>query len=78
MPETEIERAFATLAEAFTSTEGQIVEEIAALEQQIEELKGRIIELHGKQETLANDRSTIQEMYNKYCGGDGGGQAVEF
>lgn len=77
MAETEIERAFATLADALTATEGEINEEIAAIEQQIEELKERIVELQGKQETLAVDKSTIQEMYNKYCGGETSG-AVEF
>ena len=76
MAETEIEKAFATLAEALTTTESEIHEEIAAIEQQIEELKGRIIDLQGKQETLSSDRLTIQEMYNKYCGNSGA--PVEF
>jgi chromosome segregation ATPase len=78
MAESEIERAFATLADALTTTESEINEEIAVIEQQIEELRGRIIELQGKQETLSSDRSTIQEMYNKYCGEEGSGSAVEF
>jgi len=78
MAETEIEKAFATLAQALTVTESEINEEIVAVEQQIEELRGRVVELHGKQETLSVDRETIQEMYNKYCGGENSGGAVEF
>lgn len=78
MAETEIEQAFATLAEAMSTTESEINEEIAVIEQQIEELRGRIVELHGKQETLTVDRATIQEMLIKYCGGDNSGGAVEF
>lgn len=78
MAETEIERAFATLAEAFSITESEISEEISMIEQQIEDLKGRIIELHGKQENLSYDRTTIQEMYNKYCGSENSETAVEF
>lgn len=78
MAETEIERAFATLAEALTVTDNEINEEISSIEQQIEELKGRIIELHGKQENLSNDRATIEEMYNKYCVSDNSEAQVEF
>jgi len=78
MAETEIERAFATLAEAFTVTENEIHEEIGAIEQQIEQLRERIIELNGKQETLAHDREAIQEMYNRYCNTDGSESTVEF
>ena len=78
MAESEIERAFATLAEAFGITENEIHEEIAVIEQQIEDLKGRIIELNGKQEELVHDRETIQSMYNKYCGSESGNPAVEF
>lgn len=79
MAETEIEQAFGTLAEAFTATETEIHEEITGCEQKIEELKERIIELNGKQETLAHDRESIAEMYNRYCVPDGnGGSAVEF
>ncbi len=78
MAETDIEKAFATLAEALTVTESEINEEISVIGQQIEELKGRIIELQGKQETLTVDRSTIEEMYSKYCGAPADADMVEF
>lgn len=77
MAESEIERAFATLAEAFTITESEIGEEVTLIEQQIEELKERIIQLNEKQQTLAHDREAISEMYNRYVA-DGNGPAVEF
>lgn len=77
MAETEIERAFATLAEAFSITENEINEEVTLVEQQIEELKERIISLNEKQQTLAHDREAISEMYNRYCS-DNSGPTVEF
>ena len=77
MAETEIEQAFSTLADAFSITENEINEEIGLVEQQIEELKERILQLNEKQQTLAHDREAISEMYNRYCT-DNGGSAVEF
>jgi hypothetical protein len=77
MAETEIEKAFGTLAEAFSITENEIHEEIGVIEQQIEELKERILQHNDKQVTLAHDREAIAEMYNRYCS-DGNGNAVEF
>lgn len=77
MAETEIERAFATLAEAFTITENEINEEVSLVEQQIEELKERIIQLNEKQQTLSHDREAIHEMYSRYCA-DPNGNTVEF
>jgi phage shock protein A len=72
---TEIEKAFETLAGAFTATETEIHEEIASLEQHIQELQERIVELHGKQETLAHDRQAIAEIYSRHSGSE---NAVEF
>jgi Glu-tRNA(Gln) amidotransferase subunit E-like FAD-binding protein len=78
MAESAIEQAFATLAEAFTITESEIHEEIGLVEQQIEELKERIVQLQEKQVTLAQDREAIEEMYRRYCSDEGNGGAVEF
>lgn len=77
MAESAIEQAFSTLAEAFTITQDEIHEEISLVEQQIEELKERIIQLQEKQQTLAHDRGAIEEMYRRYCV-DAEGGAVEF
>ncbi len=52
MAVSELEKAFGTLTEALNLTESEISEEIKVIQQQIEELKERIVELHGKQETL--------------------------
>ena len=68
MAETELEKAFGTLAEALTLTETEIGEEINVIQQQIEQLKDRIVELNGRQQTLAGDRESIAEMYKRYCG----------
>jgi len=78
MAETEIERAFGTLAEAFTLTESEIHEEIGAMEQQIQQLKERILQLNDKQQTLLHDREAIAEMYNRYCNEEGVPGKVEF
>ena len=72
MAVSELERAFGTLSEALNLTESEISEEIKIIEQQIEELKARTIELVGKQETLAHDRASISEMVNRYCDTEGG------
>jgi chromosome segregation ATPase len=75
MAETEIEKAFGTLAEAMTSTESEISAEIGAIEQQIEQLRTRIMELNERQNTLAHDRDAIAEMFNRYCEGQGNGKS---
>jgi hypothetical protein len=67
MAVSELEKAFGTLTEALNLTESEITEEIKLIEQQIVELKDRILELNGKQDTLAHDRSAISEMVNRYC-----------
>lgn len=76
MAETELEKAFSTLADALTITESEINEEINVIMQQIEQLKERINQLNGKQQTLAHDRTSIEEMYRRYCAADG--EPVEF
>ena len=70
MAESELEKAFETLAEALTLTESEITEEVKVIEQQIQELKDRIVELNTKQETLAHDRESLSEMFNRYSDGD--------
>ncbi len=77
MAESELGKAFQTLADALTMTETEITEEIKVIEQQIEELKSRIVELNAKQETLAHDKSSISEMFGRYATGDGA-QKIEF
>ncbi len=69
MADNELEKAFGTLADALTLTETEIGEEINVIQQQIEQLKDRIVELNGRQQTLAGDRESIAEMYRRYCGG---------
>lgn len=64
--ESELEKAFSTLAEALTLTESEINEEIIAIEQQIQELKDRIVQLNSQQQTLSHDRLSISEMLNRY------------
>lgn len=71
MAESEIEKAFGTLADALTLTETEIGEEINVIQQQIEELKGRIVELNNRQEELTHDRESIAQMYKRYCGETG-------
>jgi hypothetical protein len=36
------------------------------IEQQVGELKERILQLNGKQQTLAHDRESITDMLNRY------------
>ncbi|MBY0359969.1 MAG: hypothetical protein K2W82_18340 [Candidatus Obscuribacterales bacterium] len=76
MAESELEKAFGTLAQAFSLTESEIGEEISVVQQQIDQLKERIVELNTRQQTLVHDRDSISEMYQRYC--DTAGQAVEF
>ncbi|MBX9691718.1 MAG: hypothetical protein K2Z81_04990 [Cyanobacteria bacterium] len=78
MAETELEKAFETLSSALTMTETEISEEIKVIEQQIEELKDRIIQLNTKQDTLTNDRESISEMFSRYCATTGGAPKIEF
>ena len=66
MADSELEKAFETLAEALTLTESEITEEVKVIEQQIQELKDRIVELNTKQDTLAHDRESLAEMFNRY------------
>lgn len=75
MAETELEKAFSTLAEALTLTETEIGEEINVIMQQIEQLKDRINQLNGRQQTLSHDRESIAEMYGRYCAADGEGKS---
>jgi hypothetical protein len=65
--ESELEKAFATLAEALTLTESEITEEVNVIQQQILDLKERIVQLNGKQQTLSHDRESISEMFGRYC-----------
>lgn len=77
--DSELEKAFATLAEALTLTESEISEEINVIHQQIQELKDRIVQLNTKQQTLSHDRDAISEMFNRYCDTEAGaGNKVEF
>jgi len=71
MAENELEKAFGTLAQALTVTESEITEEIKVIEQQIEELKDRVVQLNGRQQTLSHDRQSITEMFNRYVASEG-------
>lgn len=71
MAETELSKAFETLTDALAMTETEITEEVKVIEQQIEELKDRIIQLNAKQDTLAHDKLSISEMFSRYATGDG-------
>lgn len=71
MAESELENAFQTLSDALTLTETEITEEIKVIEQQIEELKDRIVQLNAKQDTLSHDKQSISEMFSRYATGDG-------
>jgi hypothetical protein len=71
MAENELEKAFGTLANALTLTETEITEEIKLIEQQILELKERVIQLNGTQQTLAHDKQSITEMFTRYNAKEG-------
>lgn len=71
MAESELEKAFGTLADVLTMTETEIGEEMNVIQQQIEQLGERIVELQTRQQTLAHDRESIAEMYRRYCGDNG-------
>jgi len=72
MADSELEKAFSTLADVFNSTETEITEEIKVIEQQIVELKDRIGQLNEKQQTLAHDKESISEMFKRYCATENG------
>jgi hypothetical protein len=74
MVETELEKAFSTLADVLTTAESEISEEIKLITQQIDQLKDRINHLNGKQQTLTHDRLSIEEMYKRYCLSEGGAE----
>jgi aspartyl/asparaginyl beta-hydroxylase (cupin superfamily) len=76
--ENELEKAFSTLAEALNLTESEIGEEIKVIQQQIQDLKERIVQLNGQQQTLAHDKESISEMFNRYCATETGAPKVEF
>lgn len=76
--DNELEKAFGTLAEALTLTESEITEEIKVIQQQIQELKERIVQLNGKQQTLSHDKESITEMFNRYCATETGAQKADF
>jgi chromosome segregation ATPase len=77
--ESELEKAFGTLAEALTLTESEIREEINVIQQQIQDLKERIVQLNTKQQTLSHDRDAISEMFDRYCDTEtGAASKVEF
>ncbi len=78
MAETELEKAFETLTIALTMSETEISEEIKVIEQQIEELRDRIIQLNTKQDTLTHDRESISEMFSRYCATGNGAPKIEF
>lgn len=76
--ESDLEKAFASLAEALGVSEAEITEEIKVIQQQIQELKERIVALNGKQQTLTHDKAAISEMFNRYCDTENGASKVEF
>ncbi|HEY9713617.1 MAG TPA: hypothetical protein V6C72_09110, partial [Chroococcales cyanobacterium] len=78
MAESELEKAFGTLAEALSLTESEIMEEINVIEQQIQDLKERIVQLNENQQTLAHDKESISEMFNRYCATETGAHKVDF
>ncbi len=72
MAESELERAFQSLAEALTITEAEILEEIQVIQAQIDELKDRIINLNTKQESLSHDKESLTQMFSRYCATEDG------
>ncbi len=66
MAVNELDKAFETLTDALNLSEAETTEEIKLVEEQINELREKIIELKGKQETLAHDRTSISEMFQRY------------
>lgn len=70
MAANELEKAFQTLSDALNLSEAETTEEVKLVEEQINELREKIIELKGKQETLAHDRTSINEMFQRYVDED--------
>ncbi len=66
MAGNELEKAFQTLTDALDLSEAETTEEIKLVEEQVNELREKIIELKGKQEILAHDRTSISEMFQRY------------
>ncbi len=66
MAGNELEKAFQTLTDALDLSEAETTEEIKLVDEQINELREKIIELRGKQETLTHDRTSISEMFQRY------------
>jgi uncharacterized protein YigA (DUF484 family) len=66
MAVNELEKAFQTLSDALNISEAETTEEVKLIEEQINELREKIIELKGKQETLVHDRISINEMFQRY------------
>ena len=66
MAVNELDKAFQTLSDALNLSEAETTEEIKLVEEQVNELREKIIELKGKQETLAHDRTSISEMFQRY------------
>jgi hypothetical protein len=66
MAGNELEKALQTLTDALDLSEAETTEEIKLVDEQINELREKIIELKGKQETLAHDRTSISEMFQRY------------
>lgn len=66
MAQSELEKAFQTLTEALGLSEEETIEEIKLIEEQINELRERIVELNGKQQTLSHDRQAISDMVERY------------
>lgn len=66
MTDSELDKAFSTLADALLLTESELGEEIILIQQQLEQLSERIIELNGKQQLISSDRESISQMYSRY------------
>ena len=76
MADTELQKAFAALAEAFKQTQGQLNENLGTVQQQIDQLKEKIVLLTGQLQTLEHDKGAIKDMHKRYSDKESG--AVEF
>ena len=63
---TELEKAFSSLSDALALAEQEMTEEVTLIEQKIEDLKNRILDLNTKQETLVHDKKALEEMSSRY------------
>lgn len=70
MTDSELEKAFSTLADALLLTESELGEEIILIQQQLEQLGERIIELNSRQQIISSDRESISQMYSRYSSAD--------